>query len=125
LTAASPIKRARARLRADHGQAAVELLGLLPVAALVGLALFCALAAGQASEQAAGAAQAGAMALLQDRDPVAAAHAAAPDVGTRDITVRIRDRVVRVTVRPRLPLPGLARRLSATATAHAGPPPEA
>jgi hypothetical protein len=109
-----------ARAATADGQAAVELLGLLPIVAGVALAAFCGLASARASEHAGHAAHAGAVALLEDEDPADAARAAAPDVDRNDLAVRIDGRRVTVTVRPRIPLDGLAGRLSATATADAG-----
>jgi hypothetical protein len=102
----------------DDGQATVELVALLPMLLLVGLAAAAFLAAQSATEQAGQAAQAGAMALLQGGDPRAAARAALPRHAHATITVRGR----RVTIRvgPKLPLPGLAGPLTATATADAG-----
>jgi hypothetical protein len=102
------------------GQATVELVGLLPLAFAVATAVFCVLAAGRARELAAHAAGAGAVALLQDGDPQAAARRA---IGARreSVQVSVRDRVVTVEVRPRLPVPALSSALSATRSADAGP----
>ena len=60
------------------GQATVELVGLLPLAVLVALAIGQLLAAGAARELAGHAAEAGAVALLQGGDPKAAARDALP-----------------------------------------------
>jgi len=54
------------------GQASVELVALLPLAALIALAIGQLLAAGSARELAGNAAEAGAAALLQGTDPTAA-----------------------------------------------------
>jgi pilus assembly protein CpaE len=62
--------------RREGGQASVELVALLPLAALVALAIGQLLAAGSARELAGNAAEAGAAALLQGTDPTAAARAA-------------------------------------------------
>jgi len=105
----------------EHGQAAVELIALLPlllVAALAGAALLAAQAAG---EQAGTAAQAGAMALLQGGDPRAAATRALPAAARSRAVIRVRDRRVTVRVSPRLPVAALARPLTGEATADAGP----
>lgn len=112
-------------IRGRSGQSTVEVVALLPVLLAVALALLCGLAAGRAHERAAQAAGAGAIALLQAGDAEQAARAAAPDVRRRDLEVVVREDRVRVSVTPRLPLPGLADRLAATATAHTGRRPEA
>jgi len=110
----------RVRL-AESGQATVELVALLPLFVLLGFALFCVLAAARVDELAGQAAQAGAIALLQQREPQAAARAALPGIRREDVEIVVAGRRVRVTLRPHLPLASLERRLSATATAHAGP----
>ena len=103
----------------ERGQAAVELVGLLPLVAAIGFAGYTALAAQQAGEQAGAAAEAGAVAHLQDRDPRTAARAALPR-GAR-ASIALHDRRVTVRVRPRVPL--LSAQLEASATADAGPEP--
>ncbi len=110
----------RGLARAD-GQASVELVGLLPLVVAVALAAWSAIAAHAAGEQAGAAAEAGAVALLQEADARAAARAALPD-GVR-ARVRVTGRQVRVRVEPDLPLPGVAGLLAADASAHAGPEP--
>ncbi len=107
----------------QRGQASVELVGLLPLLAAVALGVFQLLAAGAAREAAGGGAEAGAVALLQDRDPKAAVRAALPAWSRPRATIGVDGRRIRVRVRPRGPIPALARRLAATATAHAGPTP--
>ena len=59
-----------------RGQSTVEVVGLLPLLLAAGLAVFCVLSAGRAEEAAGNAAEAGAVALLQGREPRAAARAA-------------------------------------------------
>lgn len=100
----------------QRGQATVELAALLPLLAVVALAGYAMLAGLAAGEEAGVAAEAGAIALLQDRDPASAAHAALPH-GAR-AAVRVHGRRVTVTVRPQVPL--VARLLRTRATAHAG-----
>ena len=107
------------RARRERGQATVELAAFLPVLAVVALAAYAMLAGLAAGEQAGVAAEAGAIALLQDRDPAGAARAALPD-GAR-AAVRVEGRRVAVAVRPRVPL--VAGLLRARAVAHAGPEP--
>jgi hypothetical protein len=106
---------------AERGQAAVELLVVLPlvlVAALVGGAI---VAARAAQERADDAARAGAMAMLQGDDPAAAARKllAAPDQDG----VSVRGRRVSVELSPRLPFRLALPQLEAHATADAGPEP--
>ena len=108
----------------ERGQSSVELLGLVPLLIVVALALGQLLAAGVARELAGTAAQAGAMAILQgDGDPAEAARAAVPGWSRSRLDVRVRDRAVRVRLRPVALLPGTADRLATTATADAGPRP--
>jgi hypothetical protein len=106
---------------AERGQATVELAALLPLVAVVALAAYAVLAGLPAGEQAGVAAEAGAIALLQDRDAVAAARAALPGAVRRRAVVRIRGRRITVSVRPRVPL--VARLLRSRVSADAGPEP--
>lgn len=103
------------------GQATVEIVGILPLAVLVALATGQLLAAGAAAELAGHAAEAGAAAVIQGRDPRAAARDALPGWSSARVAVRVRDREVRVRVRPLTLIPGLADELAATVTADAGP----
>lgn len=111
----------RAGLRRDGGQASVELVALAPVVLAAVLAVSQLLAAGAAQELADHAAEAGAIALLQRADPVAAAREAIPGWSRGRVDVRVRGRHVRVRLRPRSFLPALAELLEATGDAHAGP----
>jgi hypothetical protein len=61
------------------------------------------------------------MALLQDGDARRAARDAVPEGARRRTTVEVHGHRVTVRVRPSLPIPGLAARLTARATADAGP----
>lgn len=108
-------------LRSSNGQASIELVALLPLLALVGFGILQVLAAGAAHEVADGAAEAGAVALLQERDPRRAARESLPDWSRDRSSVTVRGRRVRVEVRPRGPVDALTRRLAAVATADAGP----
>jgi hypothetical protein len=105
------------------GQATVELVAFLPLLLAVALAAAALLAAHAAGEQAGQAAQAGAIALLQDRDPREAARRALPDGAHARATIEVEGRRVTVTVRPSLPIEALAETMTARATAHAGPEP--
>ena len=107
----------------ERGQATVELVALLPLLALVGVTAFAILAAASAAEHAGQAAEAGAVALVQDRDPGAAARAALPE-GARDrAQIEVAGRRITVQVRPTLPLGILEPALTARETADAGPQP--
>jgi hypothetical protein len=109
--------------RAPSGQASVELVALLPLALVVGLAIFSVIAAQASDEQAGEAAEAAALALLQGDDARAAATAALPHGARRRAIVTIDGRHVHVHVRPRLPLPipGLGEQLAGDARTDAGP----
>jgi hypothetical protein len=84
------------RSRCARGQATVELIASAIVLTLAALALFQVLAAGRTAAIAQGAAEAAAVAVVNGRDPEAAARAAAPD-WPRD-RIRVRERAGRVTV---------------------------
>jgi hypothetical protein len=112
----------RARACTASGQASVELVALLPLAALVALAIGQLLAAGAARELAGNAAEAGAAALLQGSDPAAAARRALAGWSRERTSVHVAGRRVEVHVRPRVVVPVLAARLEASASADAGPP---
>jgi Flp pilus assembly protein TadG len=103
--------------RAD-GQSTVEVIGLLPLLLAVGLGVFALLSAGAAREAASGAAEAGAVALLQGRDAEAAARAALPGRPHDRTRISVAGRRVTVSVTPSGPL---GERLRATASADAGP----
>ena len=104
----------------ERGQAAVELVALLPVLAVAGLAVFQLLAAGAAAEYAGHAAEAGAIAVLQERDPAAAARSALPAWSRRRMEVRVSGRRVRVRLRPPALIRSLGDLLATTAEARAG-----
>jgi Flp pilus assembly protein TadG len=108
-------------MRREDGQSAVELVALLPLLIVLALGAFTLLSARSAADQAAAAAQAGAMALLQDGDPKDAARAALPEPVRSRATIQLTGRRVRVTVRHRGPLARLTGTLAASSTADAGP----
>jgi hypothetical protein len=105
------------------GQATVELAVLAPLLVAVALAVAQLLAAGAASVLADHAAEAGAVALLQGADPVAAARAALPGWSRKRVVVRVTGRHVRVRVRPPAPVAALGRMLESSREADAGPAP--
>ena len=105
----------------EAGQASVELVALAPLVALVVLSAAQLLAAGAARELAGHAAEAAAVALLQDADPRAAARDAVPGWSRDRMSVAIAGRKVSVRLRPASPIPPLADLLEARAQADAGP----
>ena len=105
-----------------RGQASVELLGILPLALLIALAIAQFLAAGSARELAGNAAEAGAAALLQGTDPTEAARNALPGWSRDRATIDISGRRVEIHLRPRAVIPLVANHLEAHASADAGPP---
>jgi hypothetical protein len=109
--------------RAEHGQSSIELVALLPLTLIIGVAIMSLLAARSAAGEAAAAAQAGAMALIQDADASEAARAALPAPARHRAEIRVHGRRITVTVRPATQPPFLARTLASTATADAGPEP--
>lgn len=104
-----------------RGQAAVELVALLPLVVAVALGILQALAAGLAWELAAHAAHAGAVAVAEGRDGAAAARAALPGWARSRLRIDVRGARVHVLVTPPALLPGIAQRLAAGADADAGP----
>jgi hypothetical protein len=108
-------------VRCARGQATVELVGMLPLAILVALAVGQLLAAGAARELAGTAAEAGATAILQDADPKDAARDALPGWSDDHVEIEVKGRRVRVELRPVPVIPGMADRLTATVVADAGP----
>lgn len=108
-------------LRSERGQASVELVALLPLLVAVALAILQALAAGVASELAGHAAQSGAVALAEGRDGAAAARASLPGWARSRVRVEVHGARLQVRVTPPSLLPGIGERLSASASADAGP----
>ena len=106
------------RVGSARGQSTVEVVGLLPLLLAAGLAVFSLLSAGRAEEVAGNAAEAGAVALLQGREPRTAARAALAGWPEQRAAIRIAGRRVTVRVTPAGPF---GARLRASATADAGP----
>jgi len=111
------------RIRSATGQASVELVSLLPLVAVVGLAVAQLLLAGTSAELAGHAAEAGAVALLEGGDVEDAARAAVPGWSRGQVDVGVRGRRIRVTLTPRTVFPGLSDLLATTVAADAGPVP--
>ena len=104
----------------ESGQSTLEVVALLPTLALAALTILQLLVAGATAEYAGHAAEAGAVAILQDHDPAAAARASLPAWTGRHVDVRVRGRAVTVRLRPRRLLPFVADALTHTAEARAG-----
>ena len=86
----------------ERGQASVELLGVLPILLLVGLAAWQLVLAGQTSWLAGNAARVGARAEAVGEDPAPAVRSALPADMRRGLRVSSRDG--RVSVRVRMPV---------------------
>jgi hypothetical protein len=95
----------------------VEVVALLPLLLAAGVAVLSLLSAGRAEEVAGNAAEAGAVALLQGREPRAAVRFALAGWPAERAQVRVSGRRVSVRVTPGGPL---GARLRASATADAG-----
>lgn len=102
------------------GQGTVEFVAIVPLVVLVALAAGQWLAAGSARELARAAAEAGAVALLQDRPAADAARRAVPGADRSRLRIVVHGRRIAVTVRPATVVPGVAGLLDATAVAVAG-----
>jgi hypothetical protein len=93
---------------------------MLPLLAVAALAILQLLAAGLAAELADHAAEAGAVALIQRRDPREAVRDALPGWSKDRAEVSVRGRKVKVTLRPPAITSSLASLLSSEAEADAG-----
>jgi hypothetical protein len=110
------------RAAGERGQASVELAAggaAVLAAALVALQL---LAAGYAAVMADHAAEAGALAVADRRDPAHAARSAVPGWPDRAAAVELEGDAVRVTLVPPSPFAFLRKRLSVTGRAVVRPP---
>ncbi|HEY6781205.1 MAG TPA: hypothetical protein VI111_09630 [Thermoleophilaceae bacterium] len=105
-------------MRGERGQASVELLGLLPTVLALALIAVQLLAVGYASVLAGSAAEAGALALVADGDPVAGVREALPGWSRADAEVSVSDERIVVRLRPPALLDVLARRLEVRASAR-------
>ena len=116
-----PGVRRRLRPRGELGQAAVELVAMLPLLATVGLAIGHVLAAGASHELAGHAAEAAAIAVGRGGDAKEAARAALPEWSRDRVSVSVSGRRVRVRLEPPSVVPSLGDALASTAVADAGP----
>ena len=101
----------------ESGQAAVELVGALPVLVLLGLGILQLLAVGYAGAMAGHAAEAAALASAAGRDPSAAARDAVPGWPSSRLRVSSRGGRTRVALRPPSLIPNLAAKLEVGAEA--------
>jgi pilus assembly protein CpaE len=112
----------RARRDRELGQAAVELLAVLPLLVVVALAAAQLLAVGYSSVLAGNAAEAGALALAGGADPAAAARQALPGWSRARARVAVKGGEVSVNLRPPTLLRRLADELEVAATASVEAP---
>ena len=106
--------------RGERGQATLELLAVLPLLLVVAGGAGQALSAGLARELADHAAEAGAVALLQDGDPRDAVRRSVPGWARGRMAITVAGSEVRVRLRPPAIVPGLGDLLDAHARASAG-----
>ena len=104
-------------MRGQRGQAAVELLGALPVLLGLGLAIAQLLAVGYSAVLAANAAEAGALALAARADPEASVRRALPGWGRARASVGVSGGRVTVRLRPPSLMSALADELEVASTA--------
>ena len=107
----------RSRERGQRGQAAVELVALIPALVAVGLAVLQLLAVGYASILAGGAAEAGALALAAGADARAGVKEALPGWSRARARIEVTGGEVEVRLRPPSPLRRLSERLEVAARA--------
>jgi hypothetical protein len=104
-------------MRSQRGQAAVELLGALPVLLVLGLIVAQLLAVGYAAVLASNAAEAGALALAARVDPEASARNALPGWSRARASVGVAHGRVTVRLRPPALVDALANALEVASTA--------
>jgi hypothetical protein len=104
-------------VKAERGQAAVELIGALPVLLVLGLAVAQLLAVGYAAVLAGNAAEAGALALAARADAEASVRSALPGWSRSGASVRVRGGRVTVRLRPPALVSALSRELEVASTA--------
>jgi hypothetical protein len=104
-------------LRGQRGQAAVELVGMVPLVLLVGLVMLQLLAVGYAKVLAGAAAEAGALALVAGADPEAGVREALPGWSRARARIEVSGGRVTVRLRPPSALRAVGRRLEVRAAA--------
>jgi hypothetical protein len=108
-------------VRSERGQAAVELLGALPVVVFLALAVAQMLAAGYAAILAGNAAEAGALALAGGADAEASVRNALPGWSRANASVGVSGGRVTVHLRPPSLLAALSRKLEVESSASVAP----
>jgi hypothetical protein len=103
--------------RSEAGQAAVEMVALVPLIIAIGLAVLQLLAVGYASVLAGSASEAGALALAAGADPRAGVREALPGWSEAKARVSVEGGEVEVRLRPPSPLHGLGEQLEVTGRA--------
>jgi hypothetical protein len=106
-------------MRAESGQATVELVAAVPALLLAALLALQLLAAGYALTLADGAAEAGALALAEGGSAAEAARHSLPGWADDDVTVSVSGDEVSVRLRPPSPFGTIADHLAVTSTASA------
>jgi hypothetical protein len=104
-------------VRGERGQAAVELLGVVPVVVFLALAVAQLLAAGYALVLAGNAAEAGALALAAGADAEASVRNALPGWGRANATVGVSGGRVTVRLRPPSLIDAVAHKLEVESSA--------
>ncbi len=111
--------------RRQAGQAQLELVAGIPLLLLAATIALQLLAVGYSQSLADGAAEAGAIAAADGRDPEAAARAGLPGWARGRVEVEAADGGVAVSLSPPALLPGLAGHLGVGSSAYARPAPGA
>ncbi len=105
----------------ESGQAQLELIAGLPLLALAAVVALQLLAVGYSQSLADGAAEAGAIAVADGRDPAAAARAGLPGWARGRVEVDVEGGRVEVALDPPVIVPGLGGRLGVGSDAWARP----
>jgi hypothetical protein len=106
-------------VRAEDGQATIELVAAIPALLLAALVSLQLLAAGYALTLADGAAEAGALALAEGGPAAEAARDSLPGWASDDVSVSVSGEEVSVRLRPPSPFGSIAEHLAVTSTASA------
>ncbi|MEA2404438.1 MAG: hypothetical protein QOE08_1085 [Thermoleophilaceae bacterium] len=108
-------------MRAERGQASVEVVAMMPALLMVGLGLLQLLAVGYSATLAGAAAEAGALAAAGGGDARGAARASIPGWSRAGMRLEQGGGRVRVTLRPPSPIRALGRKLAVEASAAVSP----
>ena len=109
-------------MKADGGQATVEVVGALPALLLAGVCFFQMLAVAAAAVLAGSAAQAGALAVATGADPAQAVRMALPEWQRSNLRVAVDGGRVQVTLQPPGLLAALSREPDVSSVAVVRPP---